>query len=67
VSDADDAGRRAVALLEQLPPTRELAMAFGNLAQLRMNAEDADATVTSGTRSLELGSGSATTRSEPTL
>lgn len=54
VPAAEDAGRRALALLEQLPPGRELALAHANLAQLSMNAEDREDTVTWGTRALEL-------------
>lgn len=38
--EADDVARRAVAVLERLPPGRELALAQANLAQLAMNAED---------------------------
>lgn len=39
---AEEVGRSAVALLEQLPPGRELALAYANLASLRLNADDAD-------------------------
>ena len=51
---AEQAGREAVALLEGLPPGRELALAYSNLSQLAMNAEDAVATVAWATRALEL-------------
>ena len=32
--------QEAVALLETLPPSRELAMAYGNMSQLRMQVSD---------------------------
>lgn len=54
VPAAEEAGRRSLALLEQLPPGRELALAYANLAQLAMNAEDSEDTMTWGTRALEL-------------
>ena len=37
---AEDEARRAVELLERLAPGRELAMAYSNMAQLRMLASD---------------------------
>lgn len=52
-----DSGRRAqeaVDLLEQLPPGRELAMAYSGMSAVCMNAEDAEGTRTWGTRALEL-------------
>ena len=42
-AEADDAARDAVALLERAAPGRELAIAYSTLAQLRMEAEDAEA------------------------
>src|SRR5207342_3004295 len=36
---AEEAGESAVRLLEQLPPSRELAMAYANLSQLRLNQD----------------------------
>jgi len=54
VPAAEETGRLALTLLEQLPPGRELALAHANLAQLAMNAEDADGTVAWGARALEL-------------
>lgn len=54
VPAAEEAGRRALALLQQFPPSRELALAYANLAQLAMNAEDADGTLGWGTRAMEL-------------
>jgi DNA-binding CsgD family transcriptional regulator len=45
----------AIELLEQLEPGRELAMAYGKLAQRRGNWEDLDGAIEWGMRSLELG------------
>ena len=42
VDEAERAGREAVALLEPLGPSRELAMAYANMASLAMNDEDAE-------------------------
>lgn len=53
-AESEQAGREAVAVLERLPPGRELAMAYSNLSQLRMNVEDAEETVAWGTRAIEL-------------
>src|SRR5262249_52446461 len=53
-TDALDVGHQAVAMLEQLPPGRELAMAYGNVAFLCMNAEDAVGTTAYGRRALDL-------------
>jgi DNA-binding CsgD family transcriptional regulator/tetratricopeptide (TPR) repeat protein len=53
-AEAEQAGREAVAVLKRLPPGRELAMAYSNLSQLRMNVEDAEETVAWGTRAIEL-------------
>ncbi len=52
--EAEDAARSAVAVLEQLPPGRELARAYGALSSLRRGAWDLEETVAWGTRSLEL-------------
>jgi DNA-binding CsgD family transcriptional regulator/tetratricopeptide (TPR) repeat protein len=52
--EAADACREAVAILEQLPPGRELAMAYGKMAQRCLNWEDVDGAVEWGTRTLEL-------------
>jgi DNA-binding CsgD family transcriptional regulator len=52
--EAEEAGREATALLEPLPPGRELAMSYGNLSQLRMNAEDREGAVAWGNRAIEL-------------
>jgi DNA-binding CsgD family transcriptional regulator len=53
-AEADDAAGEAVALLERLPPGRELAIAYSTLAQLRMEAEDAEAACAWGRRANEL-------------
>jgi DNA-binding CsgD family transcriptional regulator len=53
IEAAEAAGYEAVALLEPLPG-RELALAYANLAQLRMNAEDEDGTRTWSTRAMDL-------------
>jgi DNA-binding CsgD family transcriptional regulator len=51
---AEREARIAVELLEALPPGRELAMAYSNMAQLRMLAADRDAAVTWGGRAIAL-------------
>ena len=53
-AESEQAARDAVTLLEQLPPGRELALAYSTLAQFNMNAEDRDATVLWATRATEL-------------
>ncbi len=52
--EAADACREAVALLEQRPPGRELAMAYGTLAQRCLNWEDAEGAIDWGTRAIDL-------------
>ena len=52
--EAAEACLEAVALLEQLEPGRELAMAYGKLAQRYLNWEDAESALVWGTRALEL-------------
>jgi DNA-binding CsgD family transcriptional regulator len=54
IGAAIEHGEQAVTLLERLPPGRELALAYANLAQLRMNAEDGEGTLAWGTRAIEL-------------
>jgi len=54
VVEAGEVARKALALLEQLPPGRELAMAYSTLSQVCMNAEDHGGAVVWGTRALEL-------------
>jgi DNA-binding CsgD family transcriptional regulator len=53
-AEAREAGREAVALLERLPPGRELAMAYSNVSQLCLNAEEAEGAIAWGTRAIEL-------------
>lgn len=54
IAEAEEAGHEALTVLEGLPPGRELALAYANLAQLRMNAENAEATLFWGTAALEV-------------
>jgi DNA-binding CsgD family transcriptional regulator len=54
VAEAEEAGGQALALLEQFPPGRELAMAYSRRSQLCMNSEDDREAVAWGTRALEL-------------
>jgi DNA-binding CsgD family transcriptional regulator/tetratricopeptide (TPR) repeat protein len=51
---AEPAGRRAVEVLEELPPGPALAMAYANLAAIRMNLEDAEGTAKWAGRAIEL-------------
>ncbi len=51
---AEAEARRAVELLEGLPPGRELAMAYSTMAQLRMLASDVDGARAWGRRAVEL-------------
>ena len=52
--DSDRYAAAAVATLEPLGPSRELAMAYSNLAQLRMLADDASEAVRWGMKAIEL-------------
>ncbi len=54
IVEAEKPAREAVALLEQFPPGRELAMAYSNISSLYMNAEDGEGTIAWGSRALEL-------------
>ena len=54
VTDAEPAGRQAIALLEEFAPGAELAMAYANLAAISMNAEDVAGTREWGLRAVEL-------------
>ncbi len=54
IAEATQAGREAVALLEQLPPGHELAMAYSNVSKLCAAAEDAEGARVWGTRAIEL-------------
>ena len=53
-AEADEAAREAVALLERLPPGRELASAYATMSQLLMEAEDAEPAAAWGMRAIEL-------------
>jgi len=52
--EASDMAHQAVALLESLPPGRELAMAYARLASLSMNTDDSEGVAIWGTRAAEL-------------
>jgi DNA-binding CsgD family transcriptional regulator len=56
-SEADAVARRAVSLLEHasLPRGRELAMAYSSVANMCLNADDAEGTIIFGQRALVLG------------
>jgi DNA-binding CsgD family transcriptional regulator/tetratricopeptide (TPR) repeat protein len=54
-TEAQESAHAAVETLESLPPGHELAMAYSNLSQLFMLANEAEAAVTWGARALELG------------
>ncbi|HEY7258168.1 MAG TPA: AAA family ATPase [Gaiellales bacterium] len=53
-AEAEAEARAAIGLLEPLPPTSELAMAYSNMAQLRMLAGDVRGTRRWGARAIEL-------------
>jgi DNA-binding CsgD family transcriptional regulator/tetratricopeptide (TPR) repeat protein len=53
-AEASVAGREAVALLERFSNSRELAMAYNNLAHICVTADDTEGTLVWGTRALEL-------------
>ncbi|MDQ2766186.1 MAG: hypothetical protein M3Y30_03415, partial [Gemmatimonadota bacterium] len=53
-AEAERFATEAISVLEQLPPGRELAMAYGNRAQLAMLAADADGAVEWGARALSI-------------
>jgi predicted ATPase/DNA-binding CsgD family transcriptional regulator len=52
--EAEEVGMEALALLDQLPPGRELALAYANVAMLKLNLEDADDTPAFGQRAYAL-------------
>jgi ATP/maltotriose-dependent transcriptional regulator MalT len=54
VPEAHEAVRKAIALLESLPPGRELARAYSELSLFRVLAEDFDGAIAWGTRAIEL-------------
>jgi DNA-binding CsgD family transcriptional regulator/Tfp pilus assembly protein PilF len=56
-ADSERYAAAAVATLEPLGPSRELAMAYSNLAQLRMLADDASEAVRWGMKAIELARG----------
>jgi len=53
-AESIDLGREAVRVLEQGPPSRELAAAYGNMAAGFADAEEAEAAMEWGNRALEL-------------
>ncbi|MFQ5966839.1 MAG: AAA family ATPase [Acidimicrobiia bacterium] len=53
-SRAERAAAEAVEALEQLPPSEHLAMAYSNLAQLAMLAQQKDAALSWGRKAIEL-------------
>jgi DNA-binding CsgD family transcriptional regulator/tetratricopeptide (TPR) repeat protein len=55
VAEGETTAREAIDLLEQLPPGRELAMAYANMSQRRMVVDDTEAAIAWGTRAYELG------------
>jgi DNA-binding CsgD family transcriptional regulator/tetratricopeptide (TPR) repeat protein len=54
VDEGEQRADEAVALLEQLEPGHELAMAYGNASQRRMVIQDTDGAVAWGRRALQL-------------
>jgi DNA-binding CsgD family transcriptional regulator len=52
--EAERCAAEAIAWLETLPPSRELAMAYGNMSQLRMLVSDNAQTLAWGRRAIEL-------------
>jgi DNA-binding CsgD family transcriptional regulator/tetratricopeptide (TPR) repeat protein len=54
VAECRRAAEEAVSVLEELPPGRELALAYSNLSTVSKDAEKIDEAVTWGTRALEL-------------
>lgn len=54
VTEADDANRKAVALLERLPPGRELAMAYSQASSLAGDAEEIEPAIAWGSRATAL-------------
>ncbi len=53
-AEAERAGRDAVAVLEELPPGRELALAYSNVSAICAAAENAEEAIRWGSRALEL-------------
>jgi DNA-binding CsgD family transcriptional regulator len=52
--EASEASRAAVELLEELPPGRELALAYGVASAICLNSEDGEGTFSWGARAVEL-------------
>ena len=55
IGPAEEAGSQAVVVLEELPPGRELGLAYGSVAFLCMQADDAKGARSWAGRALELG------------
>jgi DNA-binding CsgD family transcriptional regulator/tetratricopeptide (TPR) repeat protein len=55
IEQAAEVGAEAVARLEELPPGRELALAYANLGHLHTTAEDAEQATAWNARALALG------------
>jgi DNA-binding CsgD family transcriptional regulator/tetratricopeptide (TPR) repeat protein len=55
IGPAEHAADQAVAVLEQLPPGRELGLAYTSVATLRMHADDAQEAKLWAARALEIG------------
>ena len=55
IGPAEEAGSQAVVVLEELPPGRELGLAYGSVAFLCMQADDAEDARAWAGRALELG------------
>jgi DNA-binding CsgD family transcriptional regulator/tetratricopeptide (TPR) repeat protein len=53
-AEAEQTARQAVAVLEQLPPSHELAMAYSSLSAVHKDAENAEEAIAWATRALEL-------------
>ncbi|MBV9493778.1 MAG: AAA family ATPase [Acidobacteria bacterium] len=53
-ADARDCATRAIAILERLPPSAELAMAYSNKAQLHMLAQEREDAIAWGERAIAL-------------
>ncbi len=54
LADSDAAGTEAIAILEELPPTRELGFAYGLEAARHMGEEDLAAAIAWGSRGIEV-------------
>ncbi len=54
VGDAESVTHRAIEVLEQLPPSRELAVAYGTASSVAMNCENAAETLSWETKAFEL-------------